>query len=463
MEDCVDGTVIYRGTLVLMLGDSLGTHQIGGFTENFSKSLNFCRFCEILRAQLEANDYSPKALRTPESYDECVIKALRMGKMFKGIKKNSPLNQIKSYHVCNPGLPPCIAHDLFEGIVQYDLMLAIKYFLKKHWFRVGLLNYRLQNVRLSTDNTSTNCLPIIKESYTKVCGTASNMKRLLHILPVAIHDLVRDNRDPVWRMILCLREVCSIICAPALKKGQIVVLDSKIDQYLQLRIRCFADERLKPKHHFLCHYPTLIEELGPMKHLQTIRLESKHKFMKNTAKHCQNFKNITKTLSTKHQEMEAPNEGNFLSLVEFSETWLYQSEYYRNEINSLIEFAFEENVRSSIKISKKVTFHGVEYKNNMSICIGKSIWGNFIMCRIQLILINNNKLNIFFIGHTTEIVANLELGVYESIDINKATHEILQLFPYSSLLAPHPFPEVVLTSSIAVYLPRYAPFDPDME
>ena len=178
-------------------------------------------------------------------------------------------------------------------------------------------------------------------------------------------------------MILCLREVCSIICAPALKKGQIVVLDSKIDQYLQLRIRCFAVERLKPKNHILCHYPTLIEELGPMKHIQTIRLESKHKFMKNIAKHCQNFKNITKTLSTKHQEMGALNEGNFLSLVESSETWLHQSEDHRNEIDSLIEFAFEENVRSSIKISKKVTFHGVEYQNNISICIGKRIWEKF--------------------------------------------------------------------------------------
>ena len=129
--DCTDGTVKYRGTLVLMLGDSLGSHQIGRLTENFSKSHNFCRFCEILRAQLQANDYSPKALQTPESYKECVSEALRSGKMVKGIKKDSPLNQITSYHVCNPGLPPCIAHDLFEGIVQYDLMLAIKNLFKK--------------------------------------------------------------------------------------------------------------------------------------------------------------------------------------------------------------------------------------------------------------------------------------------------------------------------------------------
>ena len=184
--------------------------------------------------------------------------------------------------------------------------------------------------------------------------------------------------------------------------------------------------------------------------------------MKNTIKHCHNFKNITKALSIKHQEMEALNQDNFASLVKFSETWFYKSEDYISEINSLIEVAFEKNVISKLKVSKQVSFHGVQYKENMSVCIGKSILGNFIMCRIQLILIDISGTNIFFIGRTTEIVLNLDLGVYETVDIDKASHEIFQLFPYSSLLSPHPFPEIVLTSSNGVYLPKYSPFDPDM-
>ena len=79
-----------------MLGDSLGSHQIGGIIENFSKSHNFCRFCEILREQLheqlQANDYSSKALRTPESYKQCVSDALRSGKMVKGMKQDFHVN-----------------------------------------------------------------------------------------------------------------------------------------------------------------------------------------------------------------------------------------------------------------------------------------------------------------------------------------------------------------------------------
>ena len=253
---------------------------------------NFCRFCEILHA----NDCLPKKIRTPETYDECVRAALISSTMVKGIKRNSSFNVIKSYHVCNPGLSPCIAHDLHEGIIQYDLMLAIKSFIKKKWLRLGLLNFRLQNLKPLTDSTSTNCLPIIKESYKKLRGTASHVRRFLHIFPAAIHDLIKDARDLVWQMVLALQEVFATVCAPAFSLGQVVMIDNNIEEYLQLWVHAFPKIPLKPKHHYLSHYPALIEELGPVKNSQSIRLESKHISMKNAAKHCQNLKNITKIL-----------------------------------------------------------------------------------------------------------------------------------------------------------------------
>ena len=45
----VEGNVkTFLRTLISMLCDNLGSHQIGGYTENFSVSLNFSRYCEIL-------------------------------------------------------------------------------------------------------------------------------------------------------------------------------------------------------------------------------------------------------------------------------------------------------------------------------------------------------------------------------------------------------------------------------
>ena len=84
--------------------------------------------------------------------------------MVQGIKKNPPLNVIESFHVCNSGLPPCLDHDLFEGFIQKDLLNAIKYFISRQWFQIGFLNYRLANVKLLTDSSSINSIPIIKET-----------------------------------------------------------------------------------------------------------------------------------------------------------------------------------------------------------------------------------------------------------------------------------------------------------
>lgn len=41
-----DGQV-HKGIVHAIAGDNLGSHGIGGFLENFSLSVNFCKYCEI--------------------------------------------------------------------------------------------------------------------------------------------------------------------------------------------------------------------------------------------------------------------------------------------------------------------------------------------------------------------------------------------------------------------------------
>ena len=121
----------FKGSMVVMVGDNLESHQIGGFVENFSSTDYFCRFCENTSYEFSSNPFIRKQLRTIESYEQCASKALNTHKMVKGVKTNSALNCLEHYHVCTPGLPPCLAHDIFEGIAPYDMWLAINYFLKK--------------------------------------------------------------------------------------------------------------------------------------------------------------------------------------------------------------------------------------------------------------------------------------------------------------------------------------------
>ncbi len=38
-----------------------------------------------------------------------------------GIKFESIFNELTYFHVCEPGLPPCLGHDLFKGILNWRI------------------------------------------------------------------------------------------------------------------------------------------------------------------------------------------------------------------------------------------------------------------------------------------------------------------------------------------------------
>lgn len=58
--------------IVAMLDDNLGSHQIGGFTENFHSSEYFCRFCDLTQSQLQLTYVCKNINRNPDNYNLCV-------------------------------------------------------------------------------------------------------------------------------------------------------------------------------------------------------------------------------------------------------------------------------------------------------------------------------------------------------------------------------------------------------
>ncbi|KAJ4930856.1 hypothetical protein JOQ06_025159 [Pogonophryne albipinna] len=59
-----DGDMV-KGALYCIAGDNLGSHGIGGFTENFSRSKYFCRYCEITQSQTPESTSSSVCLSGP--------------------------------------------------------------------------------------------------------------------------------------------------------------------------------------------------------------------------------------------------------------------------------------------------------------------------------------------------------------------------------------------------------------
>lgn len=86
---------------------------------------------------------------------------------------------------------------------------------------------------------------------------------------------ITDKEDWIWQLTILLKELVELICAPPFL-WLVTFLNVLIPEYLQTRKYLFPSHKLKPKHHYLIHYPALILKFGQLIRLWTMRFESKH-------------------------------------------------------------------------------------------------------------------------------------------------------------------------------------------
>ena len=66
-----------------------------------------------------------------------------------GINRNSILNSLAYFNVCDGSLLPDVMHDLLEGVLQYEVKLMLHLMIQlQHYFSLNELNTRLQHLEL---------------------------------------------------------------------------------------------------------------------------------------------------------------------------------------------------------------------------------------------------------------------------------------------------------------------------
>ena len=106
----------------------------------------FCRFCHITRDQLnQRNLVSHFTLRTENACNSNIaaIKQDLDSSTLHGLKERSVLNEL--YYYVAKGLPPDLAHDLFEGFVVDVVSNVIISFIREGLFELGELNKIITN------------------------------------------------------------------------------------------------------------------------------------------------------------------------------------------------------------------------------------------------------------------------------------------------------------------------------
>lgn len=423
-----------RGTLYCIAGDNLGSHGIGGFTENFSSSEFFCRYCLMSRSQFQS-DCTSVAERTPDNYNSAV-EQLQETQEVEGIKFRSVFNSLKHYNVCLPGLPPCLGHDLFEGVLSYDVALYLKYFVKKkRWFTYTHLNRRIKQFQFkSTDASSKPCE--VRPIALKLSGHAIQNWNFLRLLPLIIGDRVHEPQDKVWQLALQLKDIVDLTCAQTISRSQIAYLDVLIQEYLDSRKTLFPDNNLRPKHHYLSHYSGLTLKSGPLIKVWTTRFESKHSYFKRCARQSKNFKNLPLTLSDRHQLLQAYLTAGSMGPqdVQMKDCFCsFCSELHTEEINNaVLQFGFTE---MNAKVTANVQCKGITYKRGQFLVTGNEDFIQF--GELILVIVKDSALHFLVRLHATEFLPHYHMfsvknlsGRLQCLHIN----DLLDVWPLSSYI-----------------------------
>jgi hypothetical protein len=365
----LDGTKQLVG-LLYYASDNLEAHSVGGFSSNFNHGF-ICRTCDIQHSDLatgrihdfsDPGQYPPFNYLSEEQYDK-----LSHEDCNSWVKQQSIFNELQSFHASRQ-FAPCLGHDLHEGVVAYDLHGLLKIMIQKRgWFSVEKLNQRISQFKFPSKDKPN---PIVLINRHKLSGSAAQMWNLIRFLPVILLDLVPNLNDPAYTLLLRLHDVVEICTSPCLTLQEIDHMDILIQEYLNFRNDLVLVDNLilpKPKHHFLSHSAFHYKRFGPLILCWTLRFESKHRFFKDLANKCKNFKNFLYTASIRHQRFQAHilHCGIFKPdfVLPHNAVPLDQLSYSAKTQTTLTRqiFAMSATVSSNPFLANSVTFRGTRY------------------------------------------------------------------------------------------------------
>jgi hypothetical protein len=447
----------YKAAVLCITGDNLGQHTIGGFMESFSCHY-FCRYCRVERTKYKADPLSMGEIRTPTSYRITATAVLNSDPVtpMLGIKGRSPFDVLQYFKICRPGLPPCIGHDIFEGVIRKDLMKMITYFVKKKWITYDALNTRINEMTLFGRDAKDKPVGRFKELNPKIICHAVQCWVLLRMFPLYMRGCIVDPNDDVWKLYLLLREITEFICSPTILESQVIALEEKICKYMTLLQQCFpGPETSSPKHHYMVHYPDLIRFFGPLIRVWAMGFEHKHQFLKHIIQSAQNFINILKMIAERHQLCQAlSSEGQMLpscivghgKSVDFNDVMTVEP--------PAVFKAFEAAGMDFDNLTQhsSITVRGTEFKCGVYIPLYKDTLGKTMFAKLYATLLTSSCKPVFVA--TNAIGTYLNTGLYLIND----TEEYIVL-SYNALYDPCPLHAYTFGEETFISLKHCVPFN----
>ena len=304
---CGRHAVFVKPKLFQIIGDNLEMNTSLGYAGSFSANF-FCRSCKTIKQVTFTQVVEDQdTLRTLENIED----DLRQENLTKtGVARSSIFNTLSYFHVADNASFD-IMHDFLEGLLPIKLKLLLDELIRyQDLFTLDLLNSRILCFSYGKTDQKNKPCPILpgqlNNPFSASGQSASQMQCLALFMPLIIGDKVAHDSQ-CWELFLILLEIYKIVCAPSISVAGTYYLKGKIKEHHTLFLELFPDHHLIPKAHNIIHYPRAIRLLGPLRQYTCMRLEGKHHPLKQWAKTCCNYRNIAKTLATKHQQGQGYN------------------------------------------------------------------------------------------------------------------------------------------------------------
>jgi hypothetical protein len=243
-------------------------------------------------------------MRDIDSYlNSAEISSTMSNKMYNGIKFNSILNELSYYNVIE-GLPVDYMHDFLEGVVQQTFSCMMQKLNSAKILTVTKLNDAFKDFKYGKHDKEKKVPSelfqqrnINKQGCFKM--SASKCWTLLRIFPLIFGDQLKNN--DYYLNFIRLSKLNRLVLQDEFDENSIESIELLVHEYLSEFKRLYPDNNITAKQHFLIHYGSNIRKFGPTRHVSTMRFESKHSFFKKVAKSINNSRNVTHSMSQRHQ------------------------------------------------------------------------------------------------------------------------------------------------------------------
>ena len=254
---------------VMIIGDNLGLNTIFNFSGSFNQD-NCCRMCRAtLDKMREMLEEKVELMRNPLNYTQ-------------DFQSRTIFDDLENFHI-TLNMTVDLMHDLLEGVAIYVMSAILTYYIfEKKYFSTAFLNTRIKKTKFYKE---ANTPPEIKvdsdKKSIKIKMSAAELKCFVEYFAFIIGDKIPKEsiKDAeIWELYKLLRRIIIFVQSPVFTTASAYELKEIIKRHHEIYRKYFGD--LKPKFHFLVHYPNILLKNGPFVNFWCMRGESYHTLLK---------------------------------------------------------------------------------------------------------------------------------------------------------------------------------------